>query len=193
MIPELKQALPAGTRLSAVREKPLSLGIEGHVLRDDGVIPNNARLPLVLYRQVLTLEGQSEEPERAFEALFKSNGWCGAWVDGIYDFHHYHSTAHEVLGVAQGFAAVKFGGPQGVVAELDAGDAVVIPAGVGHCLIEKHSLVVVGAYPDGQDWDLCRATQADRARALENIPWVPLPKLDPVFGPSGPVIALWYE
>ena len=63
-----------------------------------------------------------------------------------------------------------------------AGDAVAIPAGVGHCLIAGDDLVVVGAYPEGQDWDLCRATEADRAKALENIPWVPLPKLDPVFG-----------
>ena len=31
------------------------------------------------------------------EALFARNGWLGAWVDGIYSFHHFHSTRHEVL------------------------------------------------------------------------------------------------
>jgi uncharacterized protein YjlB len=167
--------------------------IEALVVTDDGLIPNNARLPLVLYRQALAPEGLSGKPERAFEALFRSNGWLGAWVDGIYDFHHYHSTAHEVLGIAKGAASVKFGGPQGAVIELAAGDAVVIPAGVGHCLIDGEDLIVVGAYPEGQDWDLCRATEVDRAKALENIPWVPLPRLDPVFGPEGPVLTLWTD
>lgn len=98
-----------------------------------------------------------------------------------------------MLGIAKGAAQVRFGGAQGIVAELAAGDAVVIPAGVGHCLVEGHDLVVVGAYPEGQDWDLCRATEADRAKALENIPWVPLPRLDPVFGVSGPMLALWTD
>jgi uncharacterized protein YjlB len=168
-------------------------GIESHILVPDDLIPNNTKLPLILYRQVLALEGQSREPERAFEALFASNGWCGSWVNGIYDFHHYHSTAHEVLGIAKGFARVQFGGPNGPIAELSAGDAVAIPAGVGHCLLEGKDFVVVGAYPEGQDWDLCRATKADRVKALENIPWVPLPTFDPVFGPSGPVLDRWVD
>ena len=179
--------------LEIVPQQSPSSGIEALVVADDGLIPNNAKLPLVFYRQALALEGLSGEPEHAFEALFKANGWLGAWVDGIYDFHHYHSTAHEVLGIAKGGATVQFGGPQGPIIELEAGHAVVIPAGVGHCLIEAEDLVVVGAYPEGQDWDLCRATEADRAKALENIPWVPLPRLDPVFGPDGPVLALWTD
>lgn len=174
-------------------EPPLRSEVEGHVFPDDGLIPNNRKLPLVLYRRALALERLNSEPERAFEALFRSNGWRGVWIDGIYDYHHYHSTAHEVLGMAKGHAYVQFGGPQGIAAELKAGDAVVIPAGVGHCLIEGRDFVAVGAYPEGQDWDLCQATEADRAKALENIPWVPLPKLDPVFGPAGPVLTLWTD
>ena len=187
-----REALPEEGR-EAIPDEPLLSGIEAYVLADDGLIPNNAKLPLVLYRQALALDGLSSEPERAFEALFRSNGWRGAWVDGIYDFDHYHSTAHEVLGMAEGSARVQFGGPEGLVVDLTAGDAVVIPAGVGHCLIEGEDLVVVGAYPEGQDWDLCRASGSDRAKALENIPWVPLPKLDPVFGPAGPVLVLWID
>jgi uncharacterized protein YjlB len=187
-----REALPEEGR-EAIPDEPLLSGIEAYVLADDGLIPNNAKLSLVLYRQALALEGLSSEPERAFEALFRSNGWRGARVDGMYDFHHYHSTAHEVLGMAEGFARVQFGGPEGLVVDLTAGDVVVIPAGVGHRLIDGERLVVVGAYPEGQDWDLCRASASDRAKALENIPWVPLPKLDPVFGPEGPVLALWID
>lgn len=187
-----KQAALAEPRLEALPRAPLS-GIEGHALGDDGLIPNNARLPLILYREALALEGLNGDPARAFEALFKSNGWGNAWVDGIYDFHHYHSTAHEVLGLAKGLAAIQFGGPHGPVVDLSIGDAVVIPAGVGHCLVGAEDLVVVGAYPEGQDWDLCRGTEADRAKALENIPWVPLPRLDPVFGVAGPLLALWHD
>ena len=187
-----RELLPEEGR-EVISHEPLLSGIEAYVLADDGLIPNNAKLPLVLYRQALALEGLRSEPERAFEALFGSNGWRGAWVDGLYDFHHYHSTAHEVLGIAEGFASVQFGGPEGFVLDLTAGDVVVIPAGVGHCLIEGEDLVVVGAYPEGQDWDLCRASTSDRTKALENIPWVPLPKLDPVFGPAGPVLALWID
>jgi len=179
--------------LEIAPEQSPRAGIEALVVADDGIIPNNGKLPLVFYRQALDLEGLSGEPQRAVEALFKSNGWLGAWVNGIYDFHHYHSTAHEVLGIAEGAATVQFGGPQGPVIELEAGHAVVIPAGVGHCLIAGENLLVVGAYPEGQDWDLCRATEADRAKALENIPWVPLPRLDPVFGPAGPVLTLWID
>lgn len=187
-----KQEALSEEALEAIPDEPLASGIEAYVLADDGLIPNNAKLPLVLYRQVLALDGL-REPERAFEALFRSNGWRGAWVDAIYDVHHYHSTAHEVFGIAEGVARVQFGGPEGLVVDLTAGDAAVIPAGVGHCLIEGEDLFVVGAYPEGQDWDLCRANASDRAKALENIPWVPLPKLDPVFGPAGPVLTLWID
>ena len=178
---------------SQARAEPLPSGIEGYVLTDDGVIPNNSKLPVVVYRQALAFPEGMRAPERAFEALFTSNGWIAAWINGIYAFHHYHSTAHEVLGLSKGFAAVQFGGAHGPIFDLCSGDAVVIPAGVGHCLLREEDLVVVGAYPEGQDWDLCRATQIDRARALENIPWVRLPALDPVFGASGPVIALWHD
>ena len=178
--------MPAAPRVALPHE------VEAHLFVDDGLVPNNGKLPLILYRHALALEHGSKS-ERAFEALFKSNGWSGAWVDGIYDFHHYHSTAHEVLGIARGSAKVQLGGPQGLLVDLAAGDALAIPAGVGHCLIAGDDLVVVGAYPEGQDWDLCRATESDRLKALENIPWVPLPTLDPVFGPDGPVLARWVD
>jgi uncharacterized protein YjlB len=167
--------------------------IETHLFDADGLVPNNRKLPLILYRETLPHEALQGDAEKAFEQLFASNGWKGSWVDGIYDYHHYHSTAHEVLGIARGSAKVQFGGEHGLVVELNAGDAVVIPAGVGHCRLSGEDLVVVGAYPDGQNWDLCLAKESDHAKALENIPWVALPRLDPILGATGPVMTCWVE
>jgi uncharacterized protein YjlB len=145
---------------------------------DDGAIPNSP-LPLLLYRGALA--GRADAA--AFEALFASHGWGGLWRNGIYGFHHFHSTAHEVLGIAAGRARARFGGPGGQSVELQAGDAVVIPAGVGH-LNEGASpdLLVIGGYPRGQRADLRRGDPAEHDRMLRNIAAVPLPAQDPVVG-----------
>lgn len=155
--------------------------IERHELRDDGLVPNNATLPLVVYRGALAPSGRGDE--QRFIALFAQNGWSGAWINGIYPFHHYHATAHEVLGIAAGSADVQFGGPHGPVVTVAAGDAVLIPAGVGHCRKRgSGDLSVVGAYPGGADWDLQRATPEARLKSLPLIAAVPRPARDPVTG-----------
>src|SRR5262245_18872215 len=86
-------------------------------------------LPLVVYRGVC----KGLDAAAQFERLFAGNGWAGGWRNGIYAYHHFHSTAHEVLGIAAGTAKVRFGGEAGAVVEVRAGDVVVIPAGVSHC------------------------------------------------------------
>ena len=138
-------------------ERQFLVEIESYLVPDDGCIPNNGKLPLLIYREAIAPRSLGEQPARTLEALFKGNGWGAAWVDGIYDYHHYHSTAHEVPGLARGWAKVQFGDPQGLIAELTAGDVIAIPAGVGHCRLAEDDLVVVGAYPQGQDWDVCPA------------------------------------
>ncbi len=105
------------------------LGTVTFVFADDGLIPNNC-LPLIVRRGAITQD--KSDPAKAFEHTFAANGWTGAWRDGIYDYRHYHSTAHEVLGVASGSATVRFGGEGGEIVGLTAGDVVVIPAGVDH-------------------------------------------------------------
>ena len=95
--------------------------------------------------------------------------------------------------IAAGSAEVQFGGPSGPVVSLGRGDAVLIPAGVGHCRrSEGRELVVVGAYPAGQEnWDLKRATPIDREVSLEEIPRVLIPPLDPVVGRDGGLTLAW--
>jgi uncharacterized protein YjlB len=166
-----------------------SLTVETFDFADDGVIPNNPALPLVLYRGVL-----GDAPDRAgrCEAMFDRNGWPGAWRNGIYAHHHYHSTAHEVLGIASGSARVRLGGESGKTVELRAGDVVVIPAGVAHKREAASSdLLVIGSYPKGQRPDICKAELGSRAKAIRNIAAVPLPESDPVTGDAGLLLESW--
>jgi len=162
---------------------------EAVVLRDDGAIPNNPDLALIVHRGAV--EGEADMAA-AFERLFARNGWGGGWRDSIFPYHHYHSTAHEALGIAAGHATVQFGGDGGVTVEVRAGDAVVIPAGVGHKnLGSSADFLVVGAYPTGQRADMNTGRPEERARALEAIRRVPLPAMDPVYGPDGPLVERW--
>lgn len=168
---------------------PDALTIEEHLFEDDGRVPNNPVLPLVVYRGVLaTGSGAATR----CEALFAGNGWSGGWRNGIYAHHHYHSTAHEVLGIAAGSARVRLGGEAGKIVELRAGDVVVIPAGVAHKSEgASPDLVVVGAYPGGHGPDMRTPGARERERVLANIAEVPLPDCDPVCGKPGPLLDRW--
>jgi uncharacterized protein YjlB len=158
-------------------------------LKDDGMVPNS-RLPLLVYERALKLPAR--DPEESVGELFAANDWIGSWVNGIYSFHHYHSTAHEVLGCFGGSATVQFGGPSGITQKLHSGDVVIIPAGVAHKnLGASGDFGVVGAYPSGQRWDMCYGKPGERPRADENIARVPLPETDPVYGADGPLLAHW--
>jgi uncharacterized protein YjlB len=158
---------------------------------DDGVIPNNPRLPLLIHRAAIDLTG-SPDPERLIEQAFRTNRWGGMWRNGIFPYVHYHSMVHETMGVARGRAKVRFGGPAGQEYELSAGDVVVLPAGTGHqCVWASRDLSVVGAYPATGEYNLCRGSRAEHEEALKTIPQVPLPESDPVFGADGLLLRLW--
>ena len=161
-----------------------------HRFEDDGRIPNNPTLPLLVYPAALGESGQ--HPSRCKELLAR-NGWGGSWVDGVFSYHHYHSTSHEVLCVVGGSARITFGGPEGETVEIRVGDAVVIPAGVGHKNEgSSPDFSVVGAYPRGQEhYDLRTGEEGERPEVLENIRSVPLPDTDPLFGKDGPLTGRW--
>tara|TARA_R110002020_G_scaffold36822_2_gene110628 strand:- start:1823 stop:2335 length:513 start_codon:yes stop_codon:yes gene_type:complete len=155
---------------------------------DDGRFANSVQ-PVVIYAQALAPDTASAE---AMEALFDGNGWPSQWRSGVHDFHHYHSTAHEALGIARGSARLMLGGPAGREFAVSAGDVVVLPAGTAHKLLSAdEDLLVVGAYPPGQDWDLLVGEPGERPAADEAIAKVPLPQTDPVGGAGGAVLEKW--
>ena len=160
-----------------------------HHFADDGDIPNN-RLPLIHYAGAI--DPDAGDPAAAFEDLFHRNGWGNGWRNGIFPFHHYHSTAHEVLGIAAGEAEVRFGGEGGATVHARAGDAVLIPAGVGHKRLSgSPDLLVIGAYPPGQRADLMREGAEDGKGIRQRIAAVRLPEADPVAGGDGPMVESW--
>jgi uncharacterized protein YjlB len=164
--------------------------VREYLFDDDGRIPNNPTLPLLVCSQALA---QSDLDSSRYRELLAQNGWGGAWVNGVFSYHHYHSNAHEVLCVVGGSASLAFGGPEGETVEVEAGDVVVIPAGVGHCNKGSNAgFSVVGAYPRGQEsYDLRTGEKGERPGVLENIRNVSLPESDPLFGEEGPLTQRW--
>jgi uncharacterized protein YjlB len=156
---------------------------------DDGVFPNSV-LPLLLYRKALTADGQ--DPASLLEERFANNDWCNSWRNGVYPFVHYHSTTHEILGVYSGVATLRLGGEHGRNLDVHSGDIIVIPAGVAHQELDASSdFAVVGAYPDGRDWDLLRGRLGERPEADRKIAALPVPDYDPIYGAEGPLRQIW--
>ena len=159
--------------------------------RDDGETPNNPRLPLMVYRAAVRLD-RGYDPAAVFEETFARHGWRDSWRDGVYDFLHFHTASHEVLGIARGRVTVRFGGAKGRSLTLTAGDVVVLPAGTGHRRIRaSRDLLVVGAYPAGGRYDEPRPEEVDPDEAGASIAKVKLPRQDPLYGSDGALTELW--
>ena len=166
--------------------------IEIHYLDEDTDMPNNPALPVIVYRKIIS--GAPEDAARDFESAFTEHNWQGSWRGKIFDYHHYHPDAHEVLGIAAGHVDVALGGESGQTFSLNTGDMVVLPAGTGHkSLSASDDLMVVGAYPAGQEgYTICKnKTECDNVTS--QIASVPLPAHDPFLGEGGPVIEYWHN
>lgn len=154
--------------------------------KDDGHIPNHPRLPVLLY------EGALEGKENETKEIFLANGWSNSWTNGVFGYHHYHSNTHEALAVIRGSATLKLGGEYGQEVTVKKGDLLVLPAGTGHKKIDSSpDFSVVGAYPEGMDYNLKTGSPGERPHVLEEIARVPMPERDPVFGPDGPLVRCW--
>jgi len=161
-----------------------------HHLASGGEIPNHPRWPLLLYPGAVAIA--VADPATAFESLFDRNRWPAAWRNGVYPFHHFHSNAHETLGVYSGEVTVLFGGDGGVVVTARPGDVIVLPAGTGHKkLSSRGALGIVGAYPAGEHPDMCRPPLSNSHQTADAVARVQLPECDPVYGAGGPLFTHW--
>ncbi|GAB3820064.1 cupin domain-containing protein [Pontibacter rugosus] len=162
-----------------------------YLLKANGALPNNPQLPVLVCEQVFQ---PNANLVNQFKQTFEQNNWRGTWVGGVFDYHHYHSTAHEVLGVAAGSAVILLGGPGAEEIEVKAGDMLILPAGTGHCLESSSAdFKVVGAYPEGQEnYDICTEDD-DPKEQKENIAKVTLPESDPIAGANGPLLKHWHK
>lgn len=97
-----------------------------------------------------------------------------------------------MLAVNRGTATLQQGGEKDRQFAVNPGDVIVIPPGVGHKRVESsEDFGVVGAYPDGRQWDLLRGLPGERPQADRNIAALPLPQNDPIYGPDGPLRKIW--
>jgi uncharacterized protein YjlB len=178
----------AALGLGAAARAEASVHIEHLQLSRNGWMPNNEHLPVLLYRRAFAPSGSLAD---LMEQAFQKNAWPPQWRNGVYDFHHYHSTAHEVLGFAGGSARLMLGGEGGHEITVEAGDVAVLPTGTGHCRISADSqFLVIGAYPADQTWDICRT--APDATAIERMRRLPFPNSDPVSGAAGELVTAWH-
>jgi uncharacterized protein YjlB len=63
--------------MSQLSKNSITSNVELYHLKADGRVPNNPRLPLVVYRGVLS--HASGDPASACEATFGRNQWGGGW------------------------------------------------------------------------------------------------------------------
>ena len=167
--------------------------IETLLIAEADTFPNNDTLTLILMRQAF--DSSTRSLVREIEKTFYGNGWGRSWRNGIFTFHHYHSTAHEVLGLYSGQVKAQFGGPDGQIATAEAGDVIIIPAGVSHKNFDQSpDFRCVGAYPKGQSPDMQYGKPGERPQTDQNIRSirsVPRPKTDPVYGKNGLLLEIW--
>ncbi len=161
------------------------------IITPDGYFPGNLHFPLLIYKKVSFLIGQMPQ---AIQAWLKKNDWGYSWVNGIYDYHHYHSNTHETLVVISGECQVQIGGNNGKSYTVQEGDVLILPAGVAHKGLSASSdFRCIGAYPFDVGCDLYYGKSDESLVALERIKKVGLPNKDPIFGEHGLMFDYWLK
>lgn len=156
----------------------------------DPAAPNNPTLPVVI------LAGAADATASAADVQerVRRNGWGGAWLYGVFPYHHYHAEAHEALICVAGEAELLLGGESGERVTVRHGDMLVLPAGTGHkCLFSSPDFLVCGCYPKGQESPDIKCEGDGRGGVETTIAAVPLPMTDPLFGAEGPLVRVWVK
>jgi uncharacterized protein YjlB len=152
----------------------------------NGSIPNHPYLPVLHYKKVF------KNNENNIGKIFRANNWGNSWLNGVFDYHHYHSNSHEVLGIMNGSGLLLIGGEGGSKVIVNTGDVLLLPAGTGHKkLSATPDFQVVGAYPNGQSYNVKKEEEAYLEESIDEIEKAPFPKTDPVYGERGPLVKMW--
>ncbi|UDQ98667.1 cupin [Lentisphaerae bacterium WC36] len=155
--------------------------IEKIIIPRNGYIPNNEIYPVIIYRKIFA--GSSLRLAKFIEKTITGNKWPNMWRSCIYSFHHYHSKTFEFVGCYSGSAKLQLGGEGGLIAEVNIGDAVVIPPGVAHKQISSmDNFMLVGGYPYGDYPDMMYCKKNEYETALKNIAKAFVANHDPVLG-----------
>ena len=159
------------------------------VIPPQAYFPNNSRFPLMLYKEAINCVKVTTDE---IKKLLESNHWVNSWVDGIYDYHHYHSNTHECLVVIEGACQVQVGGEEGAIYEVGKGDVVIFPAGVSHKNLESSAdFRCIGSYPTHKKYDMKYGKGDEHPEADEQIKKVGLPEYDPIYGAKGFLFDYW--
>lgn len=171
-----------------------SLRVSKHHIPPHARIPNSSATgkPLLVYHSAFG-PASAVTPDKVETHLGSVGAVLPQWRYGMYATTHFHSTTHEVLAVTHGRARLCFGGEQNegrAEVEVGVGDVIVVPAGVGHRLLEElggAAFEMVGCYPPGKQWDMCygREGEEEKVRAIARLGWF---QSDPVYGERGPVL-----
>lgn len=177
---------------SSLTVTPLStLLVSKHLITAHNKFPNSSILqkPLLIYHAAFTGAVSASAVEVHLTA---TAGVHPQWRYTMYSTSHFHSTTHEVLAVVQGRAKLCFGGeenPSRVEPTVQAGDVMVVPAGMAHRLLEDldGSFEMVGSYPLGCEWDMCYGREGENSK-VEKIGRLGWFERDPIYGKKGPVL-----
>ncbi|KAI8962595.1 RmlC-like cupin domain-containing protein [Daldinia sp. FL1419] len=169
-----------------------SLRVSRHLIPAHGLIPNTSiqNKPLLHYHEAFP---PSSLTASAIESHLTTIGVVEPqWRFTMYSTTHFHSSTHELLCISSGKAKLCFGGednPEKVEKEVKQGDVLVVPAGVGHRLLEDPTggFEMVGSYPKGYSWDMCYGKKGEETK-IQNIQELPWFEKDPIYGDDGPVL-----
>lgn len=171
---------------------PIStLRVSRHLIPAHGLIPNTSiqQNPLLIYHAAFP---PSATPLAIEKHLSKIDAVVPQWRYTMFPTTHYHSTSHEVLCISNGSARLCFGGEDNeerVEIVVSKGDAMIVPAGVGHRLLEdlQGGFEMVGSYPPGKSWDMCygRTGEEDKTQNIAKLEWF---ATDPIYGSEGPAV-----
>jgi uncharacterized protein YjlB len=162
--------------------------VEAIGIAPDGEIPNS-HLPLLVARDALPTDARTAAKARR---LIENAGWTGTWTYTVFPFWHFHTAGHEVLACISGEALIGFGGDGGPRIWMRVGDAVLIPAGVGHRRFEGgDGFQVCGGYPPGQSGEIVRPGELNADAIREALGRLSLPTTDPLTGERDGLLVYW--